>query len=791
MKFTLSWLKKFLDTNATLNELLIALTDIGLEVEDVIDRSKELKDFRVAEILETLPHPNASKLQICKVQTDSGIIEIVCGAPNARQGIKVMFAPIGTLIPNGNFVIKKSEIRGIASNGMLCSENELLISKSDSGIAELPSSAVIGEEISKYFGLDDPIIELSVTPNRGDCLGVYGIARDLAARGIGKLLDVNIPNIPSKINGTSTRAGEVFSTLEISALSNRESPDWLQKLLRAIGKEPISAIVDVTNYICYSFARPLHAYDKDKISVGVSVSFAKEGEVFKALNDQNYTLTSTDLVIRDKKAPVALAGIIGGMDSSVSLETKNIILEAAVFDSILVAKSGRKHHIETDSRHRFERNVDSAFTLNGLKIAAKMITEICGGTMSEISVIANEIDLSYLRKVVFDPKNLELRTGLKLGNNKIIEILTNLGFKISEKSSHSLEVTIPSWRSDVSIKEDIVEEIVRIYGYDKIESIPLPTSYISRVLSQIQRRSFDSKRIMASLGYDELVTWSFISDNKAKYFYNIEENLVLQNPISQDLNYMRQSIIPNLLDIISMNIARSYNNLAFFEVGPIFMPDFSEKLSISAARICKLDNKTPHNERTTVDIFDMKSDIEVLMKELGLPLSKCTINAYGPKYYHPKRVASITLGKNVIGYFGQMHPTILENFDIKDDVIAFEIDLTKIPEMKLKYGTKGKYTPSIYQSLQRDFAFLVDKNLKSGDMISYLYKIDSKLIKCVSLFDIYEGDKIAQDKKSLAFNITIQADDRTLTDAEIQDLSNNIINSLNKQFGAVIRGVSN
>lgn len=788
MKFTLSWLKKFLQTNASFEEILVALTDVGLEVEEVIDKSKELSAFKVAEILETSPHPNATKLQICKVQTAAGIIDVVCGAPNARAGIKVIFASEGTLIPNGNFVIKKSEIRGVTSNGMLCSENELLISQSDSGIAELPYDALIGEEISKYFGLDDPIIELSITPNRGDCLGVYGIARDLAAKGLGKLTDVIIPNIDHKITGSCSRKGEIFATLEISNLTNKESPEWLKKLLKSIGKEPISAIVDVTNYICYSFARPMHAYDKDKIYGKLKVSFAKTCESFKALNDKIYLLGETDLVVSDDNGPTAIAGVIGGMDSSVTKSSKSIILEAAVFDAILVAKSGRKHHIDTDSRHRFERNIDHAFTLDGLKIAAQMIKDICGGELSNISVIANPDEMNFKRTISFDVNILEFKTGLKLENEKIIEILTNLGFKVVEKSTDLLDVTIPPWRSDVSIKEDIIEEIVRIYGYDKIEATPLPNLYLSRVLSQIQRRSFDSKRIMASLGYDELVTWSFMSDNKAKYFYDLDQSLMLKNPISQDLNYMRGSIIPNLLDILSMNIARSFNNLAFFEVGPIFMQEASEKLSIGAVRMCKLEDKTPHQSRNSLDVFDLKADIEILMKELGLPLNKCSINAEGPKYYHPKRVASITLGKNIIGYFGQIHPTILELHDIKDSVLAFEIDMNSLPETKLKYGNKGKYTYSIYQSLQRDFAFLVDKNVKAGDMINYLQKIDNKLIKQISLFDLYEGDKIDASKKSLAFNITIQADDRTLTDNEINNLSNNIITGVNKQFGAVIRG---
>ncbi len=787
MKITLSWLKKFLETEASLDEILVALTDIGLEVEEVIDREDSLRDFRVAEILETQAHPNANKLQICKVKTESGIIDVVCGAPNARTGIKVIFAKVGCLIPNGNFLIKESEIRGVKSNGMLCSEAELLISSSSDGIAELPSDAIVGEEIAKFFGLDDKMIELSITPNRGDCLGVYGIARDLAAKGLGKLSSIMIPDIASNVVGKSSRDGEIFSSLEITNLQNTKSPEWLQKLLRSIGKEPISAIVDITNYICLSFGRPLHAYDKEKISGLLEVSFAKDGESFNALNSKIYSLTENDLVVRDSKGVCAIAGVIGGFDSSVSESTRSIILESTVFDPILVAKSGRRHHIDTDSRYRFERNVDPAFTIEWLKIASKMIADICGGKISEISIIESPNKLEP-RTLIFSSSTLTSKTGLVLDNNKIIEILTKLGFCVTEESSGLLNIIIPSWRSDISIKEDIVEEIIRIYGYDKIESTPLPNSYPSRVLSQSQRRNFDGKRVMASLGYDELVTWSFMRDEKAKHYCELIQSLTIQNPISQDLNYMRPSIVPNILDIISSNIARSISDLAFFEIGPVFTSDTIEKTYLTALRTCNKAHKDPHYDRKSVDIFDIKADIEVLMKELGFPLSKCSINQNGPKYYHPTRAASITLGKNVIGHFGQIHPAILDLHDIKEDIIAFEIDITSLPDSKLKYGNKGKYVSSIYQPVSRDFAFVVDGNIKAGDIITFLQKIDKQLIKQVFMFDLYQGENIEHGKKSLAFNIIIQAGDRTLTENEINELSNNIINNINKEFGGIIRG---
>lgn len=785
MKFTLSWLKQFLDTNASLEQILQTLNSIGLEVEEVIDHSAGLTNFKVAEIIDTAPHPNADKLRICQVKSKDEILQIVCGAPNARAGIKVILASVGTMIPNGNFQIKSSEIRGIKSNGMLCSEQELLISEESDGIAELPADAVIGENIAQYFGLDDPMIEISVTPNRGDCLGVYGIARDLSAAGIGTLKSLSHPQINHQVIANSDRDNEILSLCQISGLTNTESPEWLKAYLRNIGQEPISAIVDITNYISYSFARPLHAYDASKIKGNLRVDFAKEGEKFTALNTKEYSLHKEDLVVRDDGNAQAIAGVIGGLDSGCSLDTKSIILESAVFDPIIVAKMGRRHHIDSDARHRFERNVDAEFVLPGIKIAAGLIMEICGGTCSEISVIG---DLSKpKRSITFDPKTLTHKTGLVLPNSEIINILSKLGFTATEQSNELL-IEIPSWRHDISIKEDVVEEIIRIYGYDKIPSTPLPDLHKARVLSQTQRRSFEAKRILAARGYDELVTWSFMDSKKTQHFAALNPKLQLQNPISQTLDYMRPSIIPNLLEAMAKNLARSISGLSFFEVGPVFNPDFSEDISIAGARTVKLNTKTPHENRKTLDVFDIKADLAFLMEEMGLGLDKCSITPSAPEYFHPTRSAKVSLGKNVIGFFGEIHPNILNLYDIKEAVIAFELDLKMIPESKLKYGYKGKFNASIYQPVERDFAFVVGSDQAAGEMLSYLQKIDKNLIKEVSLFDVYEGDKLEPGKKSLAFNVVIQSNDHTLTEAELNELSNNIIKNMAEKFGAVLRG---
>jgi len=771
MKFTLSWLKTFLATNASVETIVDALNAIGFEVENVTNRAKELAHFKVAEIVEAKPHPNADKLRVCKVASDDAMLQIVCGAPNARAGIKVILAKVGTLIPNGNFQIKAAEIRGVASNGMLCSANELMIGIDSDGIVELPNDAVIGEEFAKYYGLDDPVIEISVTPNRGDCLGVYYIAKELAAKGVGVFIgSIDHDNSYSK-----------FATLDITNVTNKPSPEWLQLLLKNIGQTPISAIVDITNYICISFARPMHAYDKDKLDGALEVSFAREAEKFSALNNKEYELSSEDLVIHDRHSVQSLAGIIGGANSSCDMQTKNITLEAAIFDPLAIAKSGRRHRIDTDSRQRLERGVDPLMSIPMLKLAAEMIIGICGG---EYSTISSQEKLVHVnKKIAFDPKELMHVTGLSLPTEEIIKILHKLDFTI-ELSGDILHLAIPSFRHDINIKEDIVEEIIRIYGYEHIPLSPLSDRHIARMFTTTQRRSCDARRILANRGYDELITYSFMDDKRAGMFGKHHHELQIQNPISTELCYMRPSIIANMLEIIAKNLARSIGDLAFFEIGPVF--NDIETLSITAARIGNIISKNPHSLAREIDAFDIKGDLDLLLKEMGLTLDKCSLGD-APAYYHPYRSASIQLGKNQLGYFGELHPEILESYDITHPVIAFELNLNVIPEGKLKYGYKGKFIVSDYQPVNRDFAFLVNVEQSAGEMILMIQNLDKKLIRDVCLFDVYSGDKIEQGKKSLAFNVIFQADDRTLRDNEINALSSNIIDNMAKKYGAALR----
>ncbi|PCJ29079.1 MAG: phenylalanine--tRNA ligase subunit beta [Rickettsiales bacterium] len=792
MIFTLSWLKQFLDTDATLEQITNTLTMTGLELEDLVDKSKELEAFKVAKIIETEPHPDADKLKLCKVETDSKTLQIVCGAPNARAGIKVVLASIGTVIPSGNFKIKKSQIRGIESSGMMCSADELNIPGDSSGIIELPDDAVIGDAAAKYLGLDDPIIHINITPNRADALGVYGIARDLAASGLGTLKKLGNPEFNQEfetkttLNVRGSEACPLFAIREIKDLENKESPTWLKNLLDNIGVGSISPVVDVTNYISYSFGQPMHAYDADKISDNIIVETLSSDEKFKALNEKEYELKTGDIVIRDEKNIHCLGGIIGGENSACDKNTKRIILEAASFDAEHIAKTGRRLIIDTDSRYRFERNVDREFTHMALDFATDLILSICNGVASKM--VSSGDPALPVRTIDFPAGFLESRTNISLAPQEIEDILCKLGF-ICTNIGESIKITIPSWRYDVSIKEDIVEEIVRIYGYDKIPETPLPEAPIARIIPRDQRRVSDIKRLLASSGYDEIVTWSFMDSEKAKSFTTIKEELTLLNPISSDLDYMRPSILPNLLRVANNNINRSFHDLSLFEVGPIF-EDTGHKVITHASgiRTGNIAPKNSHEACRVFDLFDVKADIAAILESAGLDINKCQIRQNAPDYYHPTRSASICLGKNVLGYFGQVHPLILKEFEIDADVIAFEMNISALPFGKEKYGKKPELVRSDYQAITRDYAFVVDKDQPVGEMLSFIKNADKKRVKSVNLFDIYSGTHIDADKKSVALSVDIQDDAKTLTESDIETINKAIIDGIEKKFSATLRG---
>ncbi|NDB82341.1 MAG: phenylalanine--tRNA ligase subunit beta [Alphaproteobacteria bacterium] len=800
MKFTYKWLMKFLDTRLTPDEIGVAMTNIGIEVESIVDPSEALRGFSVAYIEEANSHPNADKLKICKISTKNGTRQVVCGAANARSGLKVVLADIGVKIPNGGFEIKLSKIRGEESYGMLCSYEELNLEGDKGGIIELSSDAAVGDLAAKYLGVDDVIYDVSVTPNRGDWLGVYGIARDLAAKGLGaikKLEDVDISilvngnSLPANANfppasasvATTSNSCSLLALIEITNLNNSSSPEWLQQLLKNIGITPISALVDITNYFSVSFARPLHAYDANKINGNLVARKALDGEAFTDLVGKQYKLSSEDLVIADSRAPQSIAGIIGGMDSKCTKETSSIILESACFDKISVTKSGRRHNIITDARARFERGIDDAETINMLKRATNMIIEICGGSVKNISITGS---LPEARPISFDHKLIESRIGIKIDIEESQKILNRLGFTQDQNNIGSYRV--PSWRHDINCPEILAEEIARIFGFENIEPKPLLQEVgFKAILEPSQKKLDELRRLTASIGYQEVVTLSFMSSKYSSFFFEIDKNLRINNPISQDLDYMRVSIVPNLLEIAAKNNARSIPDISIFEVGPVFsglMPE-NEHL-VMAGLISGISHMQAHyRPKKDVEFFDIKSDVNRIITESGININSLKITQSSAKYCHPGRSASYFLGKNLIAHFGEIHPEIAKLFSLEAKVCAFEIFLDNIPAQKIKMARRPDLTLSPYQIVSRDFAYIFAEDMEAGEMLRKI-SLAERRVKKVEIFDIYSGDTIGKNRKSIAFRVKIQSDTETLRDTQIEEIVLQIM-SIAEQFGGEIR----
>jgi phenylalanyl-tRNA synthetase beta chain len=797
MKFTLSWLKEFLETEATLEQISETLTSIGLEVEEITNLSEKLQDFTVAEILETQPHPNADKLQICKVNVGSETQSIVCGAPNARTGIKVPYAKIGTVIPANGMKIKKSKIRDVESCGMLCSAAELELSEDSEGIFELPENSTVGQPFAKFIDMDDVVIEIAITPNRGDCLGVYGIARDLAAAGLGKLKDPEIPThkgtyqSPIALEVQENSSCKWFQGVYLKNIQNKPTPDWLKTKLELIGQKSISALVDITNYCNITFGRPSHIYDADKISNKLTARLAKQGEKITALDEKEYELDDTITVISDEKAPQAIAGLIGGMESSCTLETKNTFLEVAWFDPIKTAYSIRNLQINTDSSYRFERTVDPE-SYKYTALLAKMITDICGGEPSEIIIAGN---LEYQNKEIdFDYSLVKQMTTMEFGNSEINEVLTNLGFQVQE-SGNKAKITVPSWRPDVEIPQDIVEEIARIKGYDNVPVIRLekPQSSV-KALNPTEKKLRAACRLLASNGLKEAVTYSFMKQENAEKFLSANHSLIeLANPISSDFGVMRPSIIPNLLEAVKNNRARTSEQISLFELGGTFAKDenqnFQQNQSLAAIKCGMKSQKSPLNEKEEeFSVFDIKQNLFDILG-LYIDAEKIKIQDNGKfSYYHPGRSGTINLGKNTIAVFGEIHPAILKNYDLEEKVVAFEIFTDSLPQQKEKKSFTAKPLEiSNYQAIERDFAFVLDKKIPAQEIISAVKASDKNLIKEATIFDIYQGKNIDEGKKSVAVRITAQSSSETLTDEQIEELSQKVIGKLNKDLGASLR----
>lgn len=792
MKFTLNWLKEFLETEATLEEISEVLTAIGLEVEEIVDRSKELSSFRVAQIIEAKPHPDADKLQICRVNTGEEEIQIVCGAPNARAGINVALAPVGSVIPTNGMKIKASKIRGVESYGMLCSAAELGLGEDHSGIIEMPAdNDNLAKNYADIAGLSDPMIEIAITPNRGDCLGVYGIARDLAAAGLGKLKDLEVPEIieigKSKIS-VDIAEKEIcpqFIGRYFSNVKNGESPTWLKQRLEAIGLRPISKLVDITNYTAFTFGRPLHVYDVSKLSGDLVVRKATENEKITALDEKQYKLDSSITVIADGDKPQAIAGVIGGLESGCDDNTTEVFLEVALFDDVEVAAMGRKLDIITDSRYRFERKVDPEFLDNAAAIASKMILDLCGGEAS--ALVKSGDKQKWQRSIDFDWHYTEKLAGIAIDKDSSIKILKSLGFSIDGN-----KVGIPSWRPDVEGQADLVEEIVRIYGYDKVPTFSLPQNDFiqKKLLNDKQVKSGNIRKRLASRGMNEAVTWSFMKSDKASLFGGDNKKLILKNPISSEMDMMRPSILPNLLDVVLRNQARGRKSISLFELGLVFKDSTpkGQLPCIAGIRAGEAEAKTIYGKGRLFDLFDVKADALDGLAALGAPVDNLRVIRDVPEYYHPGRAGALCLGKNVLAYFGELHPFINKSFDVDSTVVGFEIFSDKLPQAKKKKTTaKAKFEVSDYQASIRDFAFIVDEVKEVDDILRAAKMADKELIESAELFDIYQGKGVEEGKKSIALSVRIQPKNKTLNDDELEAVSNKVIAAVAKQ-GGVLRG---
>jgi phenylalanyl-tRNA synthetase beta chain len=794
MKFTLSWLKDHLETDASLGTIAEALTNLGLEVENVENKAEALAAFRVAHVLEAAPHPNADKLRVCKVDTGKEVLRVVCGAPNAHAGMKAVFAPVGTTIPASGVTLTAASIRGQASNGMLCSERELLLSNAHEGIIELPEDAPVGAPFASVMGLDDPVIEIAITPNRGDCLAVYGIARDLAAAGIGTLLPVRVTPVagtfPSPIAAATDDASAcpLFAGRLIRGLKNGPSPAWLQKRLLAIGLRPINALVDITNYVSYDRARPLHVYDAAKVHGTLRARLARKGETLDALDGKSYALDEAMCVIADDRGVLGLGGVMGGAGSGSTEETTDVFIESALFDAVRTARTGRALQILSDARYRFERGVDPDFVMPGLELATRMVLELCGGTPSAV-VVAGQSPSARM-PIAFAPREVERLTGLTLERAEIIRILKALGFTLAESGSDLL-VTVPSWRPDVHGSADLVEEIVRVAGLARVPATPLPPLATGTpMLSGKQKRARLARRALAMRGLDESVSYSFIPSAHAALF-GAEMPIKLANPISADLDALRPSGLPALIAAAGRNAARGLADAALFEVGPVFDAARPEAQRQVASGIRRGAREPRHWSAASkpVDAFDVKADAEALLAALGVAPQSVQISAGGPAWYHPGRSGVIKQGpKTVLAVFGEIHPRVLDAMDVKGPLVGFELFLDAVPEPKAKpTKSRGPLEAPDLMPLERDFAFIVNEEIPAGDILRAARGADRVLIEEVGLFDLFVGESLGPGKKSVAIAVRIQPKTKTLTDEEIEALSSRIIASVIKATGAALR----
>jgi len=804
MKFTLSWLKEHLDTDHSIGELADKLTMIGLEVERLDDKAKLLAPYVIARVVEAKQHPNADRLRVCMVDTGSGDpVQVVCGAPNARTGMKGVFAPPGTFIPGKKITLGVGTIRGVESRGMLVSEAELEISDDHDGIIDLPDDAPVGQPYAAWAGLDDPLIEINLTPNRPDCTGVHGIARDLAAADMGVFKDTAVKPVkgefpsPVKVTldfGTTPSLCPAFGLRLVRGVKNGPSSEGLQRRLRAIGLRPINTLVDITNLITFDRGRPLHVFDAAKVNGNLVVRRARAGETITALDGKTYTLDETMCVIADERGVESIAGIMGGEATGCTEATTDVLIESALWDPANIALTGRKLGINSDARYRFERGVDPAFMVPGLELATRMVLDLAAGTPSEITV-AGEVPTPE-RIIDFPLSETKRLAGVEAGLPEIKRVLGHLGFFVAG-SGQKLKVAVPTWRPDVEGKADLVEEIVRIIGVDRVPATPFDRGPAPRkpILTTIQTRTRKAKRALAVRGVVEAVTWSFIAKPAAELFGGGKPELALANPIAADLSDMRPSLIPGLVAAAQKNADRGFPDVALFEVGQVFRGDQPQDQLTAATGVrharAKASGIGRHwsNGAGEVDAFDVKGDALAVLVAAGAPAQALQVVPGGPAWFHPGRSGTIQIGpQNVLGHFGELHPKALEALDAEGPLAAFEVILERIPEPKAKASrAKPMLELSPFQPVERDFAFVVDRAVRAGDLVRAAQSVDRKLITAINVFDVYEGEGIEPGKKSIAIAVTLQPREKTMTDQEIEAVAAKIVAEVAKRTGGTLR----
>ncbi|MEO0671328.1 MAG: phenylalanine--tRNA ligase subunit beta [Pseudomonadota bacterium] len=810
MKFTLSWLKDHLETEASLEELERTLSSIGLEVESIVDPSVELGPFTVARIVEAKQHPNADRLKLCQVEVAPGAptVEVVCGAPNAKAGLVGVFAPLGSYIPGTGITLEERPVRGVVSNGMMLSERELNLSEDHDGIIELQSSLAdqVGKPYIAVAGLDDPVIEVGITPNRPDCTGVRGIARDLAAAGLGTLKPApDVPdfesgdacpiNIELRFDDPTNKPCPVFSGRHVAGVKNGPAPAWMQRRLIAIGLRPISALVDITNYVSMDRGRPLHVYDADKIKGVIHARLGKAGETFEGLDGRDHTVGAEMCVIADDSGVLGFGGILGGESTGCTEETTNVLIESAYFDPVGTAETGRKAQLNTDARYRFERGVDPQFVVPGLDLATDWVTKLCGGTPSKSCVAGAPPDGT--EEIAFDFALTEKLTGHDVSEARQREILAALGFQSGKRGTDGrATVTAPSWRPDIDGAADLVEEIIRIVGLDEVASVPLPSASDTTrsILTDLQARVRRTRRVLAGRGLVEAITYSFIPHDQAEAFGGGGDALEVANPISSDMSSMRPSLLPQLLIAGQRNRNRGFTDVALFECGQAFKDDTPEGQNtlLSGVRLgnAGFAQRGRHWDGASepVDLFDVKQDVLAALEAIGIDPATVQVTRDAPGWYHPGRSAVIQRGPKLrLATFGEVHPATLAALDVEGPAVAFEIDLSAIPAPKQKGSAKPRLEMNDLNPVRRDFAFVVPRSTLAADLMRAAKGADKKAVTDVGVFDVFEGPSLGEDRKSIGIEVTLQPSGSTFTDEDIEGISRKIVAAVQKATGAELR----